>query len=119
MHYILKLGISIDTDEHQLTCKILPGREGLPVIDGALEHPQIRPWRVGKLHDDVSDMEKLGRKQKHRSQGCSVRMIIFYNHQSHHCVSLNIIKAVMGSLSLSVSTKLDRRRSVNVMSWSI
>lgn len=59
-------------NQQQLTCKILPGSEGLAVIDGALEHPQIRPRRVGKLHDDVSDMEKLGRKQKHWSLSCSV-----------------------------------------------
>lgn len=64
--------MSVETDENKLTGKILPGREGPPVIDGALKHPQIRPWGVGKFHDDVSDMEKLGRKQKQQSQSCSV-----------------------------------------------
>lgn len=56
--------MSVETDEHHLTCKILPGCEGLSVIDRALKHPQIRPWRVGKLHNDVSDVEKLGRETK-------------------------------------------------------
>lgn len=46
-----------------LTCKILPGCEGSAVVHGALQHPEVRARRVGKLDEDVRHVEELERKE--------------------------------------------------------
>lgn len=40
-----------------LTGKVLPRLVSLPEVDGALQHPEVRPGGVGKLHENVGDVE--------------------------------------------------------------
>lgn len=44
---------------YELTCKILPGGEGFPIVDRPLQHPQVRTWWIRKLNEDICDMEEL------------------------------------------------------------
>lgn len=48
----------------ELTCKILPGREGSPIVYGALQHPEVRTRGISKLDEDICHMEEL----KHTEQ---------------------------------------------------
>lgn len=42
-----------------LTCKVLPWLVGLAKVDGSLQNPEVRTWRVGELHQHVGHMEEL------------------------------------------------------------